>query len=746
MSPLVGLRRGSSRSDLHPHWLRTGRPFVMSPPAVSTGKNRILLIDDNPEIHLDFRKVLCTLSLSNPVLDDAIAEFFGPSGSTAAAAEFEIDSAYQGHAGLEMVERAVAEGRPYSLAFVDVRMPPGWDGVETITRIWEIDASIQVVICTAYSDYSWHGIVARLGKTDRLVILKKPFDTIEVLQLAHALSEKWIVTQQARHKLEDLNRLVDERTRELQQNNVHLRQEMAERELAQQALKASEDRLSKAFDASPLPVALVQLTDYTCTEFNLAFLRATGFTRQELRGRPFWMAGVGLDLESRIEVLEQLASGIAVRQRPCRLISRTGEERAALLWIERFELATGPHLLAVVQDIFEQQKLETQLRQSQKLEAIGQLAAWVAHDFNNLLTVVEGHISLQLEKTKLDSEIEWSLREVQAAGARAAALTRQLLAFSRKQVMLKRPVVLSDVVKNLESMLLRLIPKNIEIRCQYADRLPCVFADLCNLEQLVVNLVVNARDAMPQGGMITVQVETVDVTPEQTSRHPEARVGPFVLLSIADTGTGMSTETITHIFDPFFTTKEVGKGTGMGLSTVHGIVQQHEGWIEVESALGRGTTFRIFQPVTDRMETSQALATTPILRRQHHDVILLVEDDAAVRSLARCVLEKAGYQVIEAQDGQQAVAAWQTHAGHIDLLLTDMVMPGGLSGAVVAERFRAERPESKVLFCSGYSTDLFSGQLQLQVGFNYLPKPYLARQLTEAVALALTGKDLEAAQ
>ncbi len=709
----------------------------MKPLSTAAGNNRILVIDDNPEIHADFRKVLGPAAPTNGALDTVLAEFFGAQATIEAQGEFHLDSAFQGKEGLAMVERAIAEGQPYAMAFVDVRMPPGWDGVETITRIWAIDASIQVVICTAYSDYSWQDIIAKLGKSDRLVILKKPFDSIEVLQLAHALTEKWLVTQQARHKLEDLNHLVDERTRALHDSNLQLKREMAEREQAQEALKVSEERLAKAFEVSPLPVAILRLHDHACIEINRAFLTATGYASQDLLGRSLWDAGVALDDQSKPEVLGQLTRGEPVRQRACHLVTKAGEEHAARLWIERFELAAGPHLLAVVQDVSEQLKLETQLRQSQKMEAIGHLAAGVAHDFNNLLTVVAGHTSLQLAKQQLDSDVAWSLQQVQGAGERAAALTRQLLAFSRKQIMEKKVVSLSDVVGGISSMLRRLIPESVDLTFTHPQDLPPIHADVCNLEQIIVNLVVNARDATRPGGTIAVRTEAVEISTAHAARCPEARAGSFTCLNVTDTGEGMSPETRARIFEPFFTTKEVGKGTGMGLATVIGIIQQHEGWIEVQSQLGQGTTFRVYLPVTQLPQAAEAAPAAAPQRKGGNDVILLVEDDDDVRSLARCVLEDAGYRVLEAADGHQAIATWQKFPEHIDLLLTDMVMPGGLSGSDVANRFRTERPGSKILYSSGYSSDLFGSQINPRVGVNYLPKPYLARQLTDAVAVAL---------
>ncbi len=708
--------------------------------APAAPNNRILIIDDNPEIHADFRKVLGTPAPSNQALDNVMAEFFG-SETTEETQDFELDFCFQGKEGLAKVEQSHVEGRPYAMAFVDVRMPPGWDGVETITHIWAIDSSIQVVICTAYSDYSWKEIITRLGKSDRLVILKKPFDSIEVLQLAHAMTEKWLVTQQARQKLNDLNLLVGERTRALQESNERLKREMVERELAQEALRISEERLAKAFEASPLPVVILRLQDHSYVEINAAFLAATGYEREELLGRSFWEAGVAVETQSRTEAMGQLMRGQAVRQRDCRIATKAGEELAARLWIERFELAAGPHLLAVVQDISEQLKLETQLRQSQKMEAIGHLAAGVAHDLNNILTVVEGHTSLQLAKAQLDSDVAWSLQQVQSAGQRAAALTRQLLAFGRKQVMLMRAVSLSGVIGDVASMLQRLIPEHIEITFHHESEAPLIFADVCNLEQIIVNLTVNARDAMPSGGALAIRTDTIEVSAAHAAAHEGARPGHFVCLTVRDSGEGMSPETLARIFEPFFTTKEVGKGTGMGLATVLGIIQQHEGWIEAESRPGLGTSFRIYFPATQLVAPPAAPEVESAPQRAgSNDTILLVEDDDDVRSLARCVLEEAGYRVMEACDGHRAIATWQAYPDRIDLLLTDMVMPGGLSGSDVAKRFSTDRPDSKVIFSSGYSEQLFGRDLGLREGVTYLPKPYLARQLTDAVARALNGE------
>ena len=416
--------------------------------------SRILLIDDHPAIHEDFRVILC------------------PTQPSTTSCAFEVESALQGEEGLEKVVAALAEERPFAMAFVDVRMPPGWDGVETIARIWEKDAAIQVVICTAYADYSWQDIVRKLGNSDRLVILKKPFGSIEVLQLAQAMTAKW----------------------------------RGERERALSLQEDSAERVSKAFDACPLPMAILRLHDHGCVEMNRAFLSATGYAREEVLDRSLWESGLSIDARVRLEAMGQLAHGQPVRHRECHVTPKDGIRRDARLWIEPFDLPTGRHLIAIVHDVADQVTVEVPVKPDAILEAIA-------------------------------------------------------------------PVV----------------------------------------------------------------------------------------------------------------------------------------------------------PIPRR-------ETPPSADAENDEVVLLVEDDDDLRFTAREALEEAGYFILEAADGHQAIKAWREFPGRIDLLLTDMVMPGGLSGNDVAECFKLDRPDSKVLFSSGYNVDLFGSDINLREGLNYLPKPYFAKQLIDAVA------------
>ena len=698
------------------------------------GNNRILIIDDNPAIHEDFRKILLGGQRTDQKTDDLLSAVLGRTDKREERMAFDLDSVHQGQEGLAKVEAALAEGRPYALAFVDIRMPPGWDGVETITHLWSRDPALQVVICTAYSDYSWQEIIEKLGNSDRLVILKKPFDNIEVLQLAHAMTKKWVVTRQAAVKFDDLDRLVRARTTELETLNRELASEIGEREQMQAALRLSEERLASAFDACPLPTAILQVSDQRVVQANPALLAATERTAGEIVGHPFWESGFEAPDEFRRTAAARLFRGEALRRHECTFLTRSGERRRGLLWLEPFALASGPHVLAILQDVTDQNALEIQVRQAQKMEAVGHLAAGVAHDFNNLLTVIHGHTSMRLKGANLDRKVADSLAAVQQAAERAADLTRQLLAFSRKQVMQKGTLCLAGVITNVSTMLARLIPENIHLHFAHGDPRPSIHGDRCNIEQVLLNLAVNARDAMPRGGVAEIDAAHV-------RRVPEARLGPFACLQVGDTGEGMDETTLRQIFEPFFTTKEAGKGTGMGLATVHGIVKQHDGWIEVLSVPGVGTTFRVYFPlVASVVETTPSLLPESSTESIQGCTVLLAEDDSDVRALARAVLEETGLLVIEANDGPSAFVLWQKHRDEIDLLLTDMVMPGGYSGADLADRILAVCPKLPVIYSSGYSVTLFSEDRHFQKDINYLPKPYLARELTAIVARALAGR------
>ncbi len=687
--------------------------------------HRILVVDDNPAIHDDFRKILLGHQSANSALDAAEAILFDDAAASARQqrATFVIDSAHQGHEALEKVTQAIAEGRPYAMAFVDVRMPPGWDGIETIARLWEVAPALQVVVCTAYSDYSWDKMTERLGVSDNLVLLKKPFDNVEVLQLSHALTKKWLVTGQAQLRLEELEHMVVNRTREL--------------EAAYSELRISEERFSQAFRNSPMPQAIQTLRAHRFVDANAAFLAMTGFSRNEVIGRTPLELRLCLDYETRF--LAAAREGRVVHEAEATISTRNGELRQVLLSLEPLSLGGEPHVLLMAQDISDRLTLETQLRQSQKMEAIGQLAAGVAHDFNNLLTIIQGHASLHADRQNLAPELNASLHQINGAAERAADLTRKLLTFSRRGMVRLKVIDLKDTINALGRMLKRLLGERFTLKTELGEKVPNIFADSTSVEQVLMNLTLNARDAMPEGGVITIRTEHVVLSESAAPRHVDARPGSFVCLRVIDSGTGMDEATRARIFEPFFTTKGLNKGTGMGLATVYGIVKQHEGWIEVETCLGSGSTFSVMLPSTDRPTERDASPRFNSAADEGNHTVFVVEDDAAVRSLVVEVLHSYNYNVIEAESGDVAISVWSKIRDRVDILLTDMVMPGRANGLDVARHCQGDKPSLKVIYTSGYSSELFDSDVKIQEGVNYLPKPYLSGKLTDIIQRALNG-------
>ena len=484
---------------------------------------RVLVIDDNPSIHADIRKILGGRGPQNEALSDAKALLFGDSNSDGPQSVFEIDSAFQGEEGLNKTQAALEAGRPYAMAFVDVRMPPGWDGVETITHIWKACPDLQVVICTAHSDYSWEEMIRQLGLSESLVILKKPFDNIEVLQLAHALTQKWSLNHEVKNHLDNLDSLVHQRTEQLQSANEKLRKEIAERVQMEKALSLSEERFSKAFKASPIPLAIRSLITDKYLDANDGFVAITGYSQAELFGRTPNELNIWEDAGLGKRIMPTLREEMSIRNLSCRIRTKSLEIKDVTLSMEVFELGGEPYLLVILQDLTEQMRLEQQFRQAQKMEAIGQLAAGVAHDFNNILTVVQGNASILLTNKPTTDPEHKPLRTILMAAERASKLVRQLLTFSRKQVPQLRTMDLRDTIGAVCEMLPRLLGEQIRVKPSLATAASFVEADPGMMEQMLMNLAVNARDAMPEGGTLTIATETVRITPQASKLNREAR-------------------------------------------------------------------------------------------------------------------------------------------------------------------------------------------------------------------------------
>jgi len=524
---------------------------------------------------------------------------------------------------------------------------------------------------------------------------------------------------------------------------LHVR-DVTERRAAESALRSSEALFRSVWDNS---ADGMRLTDKNgvIVAVNGAFCEMVGLSRSELEGKPFTVVYVesGETEEMLAQYRQRFQKGADTRKRENSYKLRNGREIVFEIADSLVELPGKPLLLlSLFRDVTTQRRLEEQLRQSQKMEAIGQLAGGVAHDFNNILTVIHGHASL-LQANNLDDMAARSAQQIGLAAERAAGLTRQLLTFSRRQLIQPKRLDMNKIIGNMSDMLGRMLGEDVTLRLNYSQSPATVEADAGMMEQVLLNLAVNARDAMPRGGQLAVRVAIVEVDEAHVLRHPEARVGRFVCVSKTDTGSGIPPEFLPRIFEPFFTTKAVGKGTGLGLATVYGIVKQHQGWIEVESAVGKGTTFRIYIPFAGVIRSPTEKPTTQITLRGGTETILLVEDEKPVRELVARVLEKHGYTVLQAATGVEAVEIWRGQKDHIALLLTDLIMPENMNGRELAEKLWADRADLKVIFSSGYSADIVGKDFRLEPELNYLQKPYQPQTLIVAVRRCLDGKRAE---
>jgi two-component system cell cycle sensor histidine kinase/response regulator CckA len=392
-----------------------------------------------------------------------------------------------------------------------------------------------------------------------------------------------------------------------------------------------------------------------------------------------------------------------------------------------------------VEDMTERLNLEAQLRQAQKMDSVGQLAAGVAHDFNNMLTIIQGHSSVLLAKPGLPEEISEPIQSTYFAAERAAGLIRQLLTFSRRTTLQPKPLDLRKTVGNLTKMLHRLIGENISMRFNAPKELPIIVGDSGMMEQVVMNLCLNARDAMPRGGVLTINLETVNLDKNYRDTHPGAHIGVCVRLRVSDTGIGMDAATLAHIFEPFFTTKDIGQGTGLGLATVYGIAKQHNGWVEVTSSPGRGTTFDVFFPAGNGVALADTGESEPVAAPASGgtETILIVEDEPVLRDMTRTILENSGYRILEAPSGKEALEVWNRRDGPVDLLLTDMMMPEGVSGMELAERLLRLQPGLKIIFTSGYTVLEIDSEVLARTGAYFLQKPYSYETLAGIVRSCL---------
>jgi two-component system cell cycle sensor histidine kinase/response regulator CckA len=571
-----------------------------------------------------------------------------------------------------------------------------------------------------------HNLLARQLRRLGLSAEEVPADSERWLALLARVSESYADFDRDQYLLERSLSLSSAEMRPLSDDLVR---DVAERRRAEDALRESEAAQRLLFEASPVPVVVFDARTLRLVGANAAAAQLYGYDRPALLALTLIDLCAPAEREATTRRLRDVDHdewrGAATH---CR---RDGSHVQVEVVARALTLAGEAVRMAVITDVTARVELEAQLRQSQKMDAVGRLAGGVAHDFNNILSVILGYADLSVDELEPGSTLRGNLEEIRTAGARASALTHQLLLSSRHQMVEQRVIDLNELLASTERMLTRLVGADVELVTKLAPAPGLVRADPGNLAQVFLNLVVNARDAMPAGGRLTLETSHVMLDEAYASGHLGAAVGPHVMVTVTGTGVGMDKATQSRIFEPFFTTKERGKGTGLGLSTAFGILRQSNGSIWVRSEPGLGTTFTVLLPRVD--EAADELAAPAVTSTlEGTETILLVEDEAQVREVAHAILRRAGYRVIEASDGEAALRQSASYDGEIHLLLTDVVMPR-MSGPELARRLGPLRPAMAIVCMSGYTDETVTRHGAAASGVSYLQKPLTPASLTRKV-------------
>ena len=671
----------------------------------SEGESSVLIIDDDAN--------------NLAIMTEFLEEF-----------NYTILAAEDGESGVQRAQYAQPD-----LILLDIMMP-GIDGYETCRRLKASESTKEIpVICMtalAETEHKLRGFDA--GVVDYIT---KPFQREEVLARVGVHLRLRKLAKELKASRDSLEERVDERTLQLEEANRELRKEIAEHRQTEVALRESERRFHAIFDHSFQLMGLMTPAG-TLLESNRTSLEFCGLEESALINKLFWESPWwthNAELKSRLrEAVARAAAGELAR---FEITHRAGDDSLHYFDFSikpvRDEQGTVVLLIPEGRDITDRKKLGEQLRQSQKMEALGNLAGGIAHDFNNILTVIIGFGNILGMQLGEGHALTPYVQDILSASERAAALTKNLLSFSRKQVIEPGPERLNDIVRKIDKFLLRIIGADIEFKTVLAPQDLVVNVDSGQIEQLIVNLAANARDAMPEGGVLLIETERLEVS--ATFPGPVLEPGQYAVLSVSDTGTGMEEAVRQKIFEPFFTTKEVGKGTGLGLSMAYGIVKQHNGEISVQSEPGRGTTFKIYFKLIDAQGDRKGLAVSPA-PVGGTETILVAEDDQDVRKFLAHTLRAFGYTVVEAVDGENALAQFGRHKDQIKLLILDVVMPKA-NGKEVYQGIRRSGATVPVLFASGYAADIVNEKGGAEKGVDYISKPVTPHELLAKVRAAL---------
>ncbi len=539
------------------------------------------------------------------------------------------------------------------------------------------------------------------------------------------------------HYRTHLEELVTERTAALTDSKTRLEDELAERIRIEAELTESEHRYRTIFETTGNP-SLITSIDGIVLMVNTAFEKVSGYRREEVEGILNWRTFVFPEDINKVEDFRAAGKTGSVsgsREYECRLINK--EENVLHVLLTSSMIPGTDRTVTSILDMTERKRLEEQLIQSQKMEAIGQLAGGVAHDFNNILTSIIGYGNLIQLKMADNEKLMQYVTPLLGSADKAKHLTQALLAFSRKQIIAPKPVDLNSVIENVKTFVVRLIGEDIEMNVNLCSKDLIVFADAGQLDQVLMNFATNARDAMPHGGAFTIETDIVSIDEAFCRKHGYGKTGDYALIRVSDTGTGISRKHLERIFEPFFTTKEVGKGTGLGLSIVYGIVKQNNGYINVYSEPGHGTIFKIYMPLMSAAPEKKR-AEVSAKPRGGNEIILLAEDDIGTRGIMKTLLQEYGYNVIEAVDGDDAVEKYQESSKQISLLIVDVIMPKK-NGKAVFDEIRKKYPDVRALFVSGYTADIINKRGLIEPDLHFMEKPIIANQFLTKVRSMLDG-------
>jgi PAS domain S-box-containing protein len=703
---------------------------------------RILAIDPDTEMLTQYRDILCFERGDASALEALIADSAGASGHHAQeAAEgseqmvFQVSCHRDAREALREAAMAIGREEPFAVALINMRQQ-GSDGVEAAARLRSVDPNVEIVMLSSSGDVPLAELNRRVPPPEKLLYLQKPFRSQELRQLANSLCHKWRMQLQLFEFNERLTHIVDSRTAELNHANQRLMRDIAKRASVLRQLEASEERYRLLFDKD-ITANFVADGDGLILNCNKAFADMFGFAEPS-----------SVEGENLFDVWDSLGSGMNLREQ----LERTGRLRNHET---SFRGSSGRvHLLATVDgvmgeggleeirgyfvDITERMELEEQLRLAQKMEALGTLAGGIAHDFNNILGVIMGYAEIVHSSAEPDSTLERRVTEIMRAGERARDLVTQILNFSRQGPQERQPMTLIPLVKEALKLLRSSIPANVEINVNTGAEDDRIMADPTQMHQIILNLCTNAAHAMREhGGRLDVEVADADETDRMFIPGDVGRPEWFVRLRVTDTGHGMDAETMDRVFDPFFTTKELGEGTGMGLSMVHGIVRKHEGHVHVHSEPGQGAIFSVYLPRTPDLARPEAAALPQLVFTRGR--ILFVDDEKALVDIGRDMLESFGFEVVTRTSSIEALEAFRHRAHDFDLVITDQTMPN-MTGLELSREILRVRPDQPIILCTGFSEAVSYDRLRDAGIGDFIMKPILKHELMESLGRML-GRD-----